>query len=77
MRGGEKMTEKRKAEDTVCPTFYAALLQKFTVNQSEKFGEFKKGLRSPEEAIKELAVCLGKECQMFNVSFRGCGLRYK
>ncbi len=69
------MTEKRKPEDTVCPTFYAALLQKFTVNQSDKIGEFKKGVISEE--LKELAVCLGLDCQMFNVSFRGCGLRYK
>lgn len=69
------MTEKRKAEDTVCPTFYATLLQKFTVNQSDKVGEFKKGV-IPEE-IKELAACLGKDCQMFNVNFRGCGLRFK
>ena len=70
------MTEKRKPEDTVCPTFYAALLQKFTVNQSDTVGEFKKGF-IPEEEIKELAACLGLECQMFNASFRGCGLRYK
>ena len=76
MRGGEKMTEKRKPEDTVCPDFYAALLQKFTVNQSDKVGEFKKGF-IPKEELKELAACLGGECQMFNASFRGCGLRFK
>lgn len=69
------MTEKRKPEDTICPEIYASLLQKFTVNQSDKIGEFK--LTSCAEEIKEsnLAACLGPDCQMFALSFRGCGLR--
>ena len=71
MRDG--MTEKRKAEDTICPTTYAALLQKFTVNKSGGVGKFK--LAAGIEEIKKLAVCLGKDCQMFSVHFRGCGLR--
>ncbi len=72
------MTENRKPEDTVCPTFYAALLQKFTVNQSGKVGEFKLFIsEDAEEAIQELAQCLGLGCQMFNANFRGCGLRFK
>ena len=75
MRGGEDMTEKRKAEDTVCPKIYAALLQRFAVNLADKIGDFK--LVIPEDDLNKLAACLGKECQMFNVNFRGCGLRNK
>lgn len=71
------MTEGRKSEDTICPFIYAKLLQKFTINHADKVDEFK--LISAAEEIKEknLAACLGTDCQMFNVNFRGCGLRHK
>ncbi len=70
------MTETIKPEDTVCPDFYAALLQKFTVNQSDKVGEFKLFIsEDAKKTIQELAQCLGLDCQMFNAGFRGCGLR--
>lgn len=71
------MTEKRKAEDTICPFIYASLLSKFTVNQSDKIGKFK--LISCAKEIKEenLATCLGLDCQMFAANIRGCGLRQR
>lgn len=71
------MTEKRKPEDTICPLIYANLLSKFIVNQSDKVGKFK--LISCAKEIKEenLAICLGLDCQMFNPSLRGCGLRQR
>lgn len=71
------MTEKRKPEDTICPTIYAELLRKFTVNQADKAGEFKLVSAAEEIKKKGLAACLGTDCQMFAAHFRGCGLRYK
>lgn len=58
------MTEKRKPEDTVCPTIFAALIA--APDWTRK-----------EIEDKRMAACLGLDCQMFNASFRGCGLRYK
>jgi len=59
------MTEGRKSEDTICPFIYAQL-----VAQVETFS-------IKEIRDKNLAACLGPDCQMFNVHFRGCGLRHK
>ncbi len=69
------MTEKRKPEDTICPTIYAALVGIFAMNQSNQVGTLK--LVVDIEQIKRMAACLGKDCQMFCVHFRGCGLRIR
>jgi len=63
-------TEKRPYEKTVCPTIYAhylaAVLSQVLVLLDEDM-----------ENAKKDSKCLGPECQMYNVNFKGCGLRIK
>ncbi len=58
-------TEKREPEGTVCPILTAAeIIAGFHLNTDE-----------PGDAAK--TMCLGKECHMFNVHDKKCGLRHR
>ena len=58
-------TEKRKPEETVCPILTAAEIARgFILNADEPGDEAK-------------TMCLGKDCHMFNVNDRKCGLRHR
>lgn len=61
---------QRKAEETVCPRFAAALI----VNQGTFYNVSNAASRDEDE-IMEAAKCLGEKCQTFSPGDRKCGLR--
>ena len=60
------MSEKRKPEDTVCPTLTAAKIIALAITIPDK------------DYIKEGEVnCLGTRCHMWQGNDRKCGLRHR
>jgi len=58
-------TEKRKAEETVCPHLTAArIIAGYHLDADE-----------PNDEAK--VMCLGRKCHMYNVNDRKCGLRHR
>jgi len=65
-------TETRPYEDTICPTIYGKLLAAM-LSQREIGILFDEDI----ENAKKHSKCLGSGCQMYQLNFKGCGLRNK
>lgn len=66
------MTEKRPTEETICPWLaMAAIIKWGTLYDSRDSG----GVST--YSLKEEVKCMGEECQMFALHFKGCGMRQR
>jgi len=65
-------TEKRPYEETICIKMYSALI---AADLGKQDGNIIFDV--DVERFKEYSKCLGPKCQMYNVNFKGCGLRIK
>lgn len=68
------MSEKRKAEETLCPIFAAVRIIIAGLNPEMK----EVNLQTKENPKGSPAGhCLGRECQLFSVHQNSCGLRFR
>ena len=66
------MTEKRSSEETICPWLaMAAIIKWGTLYDSRDNGGVSKF------SLKHEVKCMGAECQMYALNFKGCGLRQR
>ncbi len=66
------MTEPRPFKETACPWLAVVAIIKWgTIYDFNDEGGVSKS------SMKGEVRCMGENCQMFNLNFRGCGLRWR